>query len=360
MARPPNIDLASFMSARITTRSSQQLPHHLRGWIAAILPLLLASCALQEKGPHLDPLAAINPAQKFNPFAPQSPLAASVVTQWEKDFAKPGFLQPNDYWHTRKGRDELTYRLILMSDYRFSRYEADLVAGKATRDSFIDLAVLGLTSAATLMEPGQATRVLAAISGGLIGSRATIEKHFYQNQAQPVLLRKMRVLRQQKLFAISHRLRKYDVAVYPTERALIDVLDYYNRGTMLSALQEISNETAAQEIELRGGKVSRPPAEGQDPRLDAIPTAETHRAPTEEITQKKPPEPAPALLSEHERRKALIKGLANLSEVRAISLLGKFAPAGFDTSGDARVRLQVLISQTGDPKLSEMEMEMSH
>jgi hypothetical protein len=191
----------------------------------------------------MDPLAAINPLQRFNPFAPQSPLAASVIAQWETEFQTPGFLDTsNGHWHTRQGRDELVYRLIFICDYRFARYEADLVAGKATRDTFVDVAVLGLTSAAALTTPGQATQILAAISGGLIGSRAAVERNFYQNLAQPVLLRKMQVLRAQKLFAISHRLRKYNVDVYPTERALIDVLDYYNRGTMLAALQEISNE----------------------------------------------------------------------------------------------------------------------
>ena len=30
----------------------------------------LASCAWQEKAPQLDPFAAINPMQKFNPLAP--------------------------------------------------------------------------------------------------------------------------------------------------------------------------------------------------------------------------------------------------------------------------------------------------
>ena len=224
-----------------------------------MVSLCFVSCALQEKASHMDPFAAINPLQKFNPLAPTSPLAVSVVTQWEKDFAQPGFLDSsNGLWHTRLGRDQLVYRLILMCDYRFFRYEADLVSGKATRDTFIDLAVLGLSAASTFMAPGQATRVLSAISGGLVGSRATIEKNFYQNQAQPVLLRKMKVLRQRKLFAISHRLRKYGVDVYPTERALIDVLDYYNRGTMLAAIQELSNDTAAQEIELQGGKVEKP------------------------------------------------------------------------------------------------------
>jgi hypothetical protein len=97
-----------------------------RDFSGIILSLILVSCALQEKGPQMDPFAAINP------FAPQSPLAGAVIAQWEADFEKPGFLDSSGgYWHTRQGRDELVYRLIFMCDYRFARYEADLVAGKA-------------------------------------------------------------------------------------------------------------------------------------------------------------------------------------------------------------------------------------
>ena len=226
-------------------------------WIACDL----AACSLQEKGPQLDPFAAINPFQTFNPFVPSSPLAASVVAQWEKEFSQPDFLK-NPYWHTPDGRNELVYKLVFLSDYRFSRYEADLVAGRATGDTLVDLAVLGLTSAAALTTPGQATQILAAISGGLIGSRAAIQKNFFQNEAQPVLLRRMKLLRQQKFVSISYRLRRYGTDAYPIERALIDVLDYYNRGTMLGALQAIAEDTAAQEIELRGGQVRLPPMTG--------------------------------------------------------------------------------------------------
>jgi len=338
----------------------------------------------------MDPLAAINPLQRFNPFAPQSPLAASVIAQWETEFQTPGFLDTsNGRWHTRQGRDELVYRLIFICDYRFARYEADLVAGKATRDTFVDVAVLGLTSAAALTTPGQATQILAAISGGLIGSRAAVERNFYQNMAQPVLLRKMQVLRAQKLFAISHRLRKYNVDVYPTERALIDVLDYYNRGTMLAALQEISNDTAAQEIQLGRGQVTVPPIEGTSPPPDLnldigngshnrtspeisptpkstpsptpkstpSPTPKSTPSPTPKSTPsptpKNSPEPTPEEL--HSLQKELIKRLRNISDQQATEVLGQFAPAGFPISPQPKTRLQVLISRTLDfPTLTKM------
>ena len=131
-----------------------------------------------------------------------------------------------------------------MSDYRFNRYEADLVTGKATRDTFVDVAVVGLNAAGAIMTPGQATRILAAASGGLISSRAAIEKNFYQGQAQPVLLNRMKVLHAEKMYALSRHLLKDGVDRYPIERALIDVLDYYNRSTMPGALEAIAQDTA--------------------------------------------------------------------------------------------------------------------
>jgi hypothetical protein len=159
---------------------------------------------------------------------------------------------------TKTARNDLVYRLIFLSDYRFSRYEADLMLGKATRDSFIDLSMFGVNSAATLLTPGSATRVLSAIAAGLGFSRSTIEKNFYMNHAAPVLMAKMRALRKEKLNEIVRNLAR-GIDDYPATLAIIDVLDYYNRGTMLGALQSISNETAVQEIEAEGGRVIEPP-----------------------------------------------------------------------------------------------------
>jgi hypothetical protein len=217
----------------------------------------LASCALQEKGPQLDPFAAINPMQKFNPLAPDSPLASTVVAGWEKQFSQPDFLQ-DDRWHTQEGRNEIIYRLIFIADYRFFRFEGDLMAGRAAGDTVIDMAVLGLSAAGALTTPGQVTQILAAISGGLIGSRAAIQKNFFQNQTTTVLLDRMRALRQERFNAIVANLQ-LPYKQYPVELAIVDVFDYYNRGTMLGALQDISKNTAIKQIEAEGGDVTLTP-----------------------------------------------------------------------------------------------------
>ena len=203
---------------------------------------LLSGCAGINQANHLG-----------NPFAPPSPLAANVVAKWEKELAETDVTAIG----TRRERNDLVYRLIFLSDYRFSRYEADLMLGKATRDSFIDLGMFGLNAASTLMTPGSSTQMLSAIAGGLGFSRATVEKNFYMNHAAPVLMAKMRALRAEKLNAIVQNLSR-GIDDYPASLAIIDVLDYYNRGTMIGALQAISNDTAVQTIKAQGGTVREP------------------------------------------------------------------------------------------------------
>lgn len=198
--------------------------------------------------------AGINQTNRLgNPFAPPSPLAAKVVAKWEQELA----LTDVTAIATRKERNDLVYRLIFLCDYRFNRYEADLMLGKATRDSFIDMSMFGLTTASSLMTQGASTKMLSAIAGGLGFSRATVEKNFYVNHAAPVLMAKMRALRAEKLNEIVQNLSR-GIGSYPASLAIIDVLDYYNRGTMLGALQSISNDTAVQTIRAQGGKVVKP------------------------------------------------------------------------------------------------------
>jgi hypothetical protein len=316
---------------------------------AALLAAILCfdSCSLQEKGPQIDPFAAINPLQRFNPVAPDSPLAASVVAQWEKDFSQPGFLTPGDYWHTRKGRNELVYRLIFMTDYRFSRYEADLIAGRAAGDTIVDIATLGLTSAAALTPQAQTARILAAISGGLIGSRAALQRNFFQNQTAAVLLDRMRALRKERFNQIVANLQ-LPYEQYPVELAIVEVFDYYNRGTMLGALQDISNNTALKQITAEGGRVSLPPAAApvsREIRLSlpqAVPTTSGHLN-----TTPLPPEV-------RRRRKALGDEVASLEKSHdgstASKILENFGISPAPQGEAAIAKLRELVAATQSKK----------
>ncbi len=246
--------------------------------------------------------AGINQANQLgNPLAPPSPIAKSVVAKWEKELAETDITAIA----TRRERNDLVYRLIFMSDYRFQRYEADLVLGRATRDSFVDLSMFGINAASTLMTQGASTKMLSAIAGGLGFSRATIEKNFYMNHAAPVLMGKMRALRAEKKNEIVKNLSR-GIDSYPASLAIIDVLDYYNRGTMLGALQAISNDTATQAIRAEGGRVTEPekaPAVSAQIRAGTIAAQTGNREPA--VTRmsigarkKRPAKVAPPVIAE--------------------------------------------------------------
>ena len=216
------------------------------------LPLLIVGSLLPLV------VSCVGPSDKFdagNPFAPASPLARRVVAKWEYEIAD---IDLADY-REPGARNALLYRLIFMSDYRFSRYEADLMMGKATRDSFIDLSMFGLNTAAAFVNPGTATQALAAIASGLGFTRNTVEKNFYMNHAAPVLLAKMHALRKEKLNEIVANMR-LPSSKYPIELGIIDILEYHNRGTMLGALRAVSNDTSVQELRADGAEIIEKPA----------------------------------------------------------------------------------------------------
>ncbi len=261
-----------------------------RALCVLFVAVLLAGCAGMNQANHL-----------ANPFAPASPLSRDVVMRWEKELAAADIAQCRDF----ESRNALVYRLIFLCDHRFSRYEADLMLGKAARDSFIDLSMFGLTSAAALMTPGSATQILAAIAGGLGFSRNTMEKNFYMNHTAFVLMAKMRALRKEKLNEITAKLR-CSSRTYPVEMAIVDVLDYYNRGTMLGALQAISNDTSIQELKAEGAEIRQ--------KSFAPPATAAQISKTEPVVvaEKLPPLSPPSATKEFRARRAALGSLATV------------------------------------------------
>ncbi|MEO6785926.1 MAG: hypothetical protein ABI318_07305 [Chthoniobacteraceae bacterium] len=203
----------------------------------------LAGCASSDRG---------------NAFAPQSPLASGAVAELEKELSRPGLLD-DGRWKTPDGRNELVQKLMFVCDYHFSQYEAKIVVGKAVRDTVFDQMIFGLTTAASLTTGAPAAiKTLSAVAGGLAFTRTNYEKNFFQNQTMPVLIRKMHAMRKEKANQIAERLT-LSTKSYSVYAAIIDLLDYYNRGTVLAAIQAISDDTSLQEFKLKGGTVTEPP-----------------------------------------------------------------------------------------------------
>jgi hypothetical protein len=186
-----------------------------------------------------------------NPFFPQRALnEKKMIAELEKKYFHPNII--DEFYddqktppHTRKARrNQILHALIFLTDLNYHEYERDLYTGKASTDTFFDIAVLGFTSAATLSGGEAAKSILSAIATGLTGTRLAIDKNFFREQATPVLIAKMRASRIEKLNIILGGTDK-EIDIYPLERGLLHILEYYNAGTVIVALHDVAKEAAA-------------------------------------------------------------------------------------------------------------------
>lgn len=201
----------------------------------------------------LDPFRSINPASKHNPFAANSPLADAAVEKWRKELIN---INPAEI-KSEIQRNDLLYTLLFIADHQFYQYENDLLMGRATRDSFIELSSFGLTTATQFATTTRTAKLLSAIAGALGFSRSTLDKNFYSNHALPALVAKMKVLRKEKRNEILSHISK-PLTEYPTTLALLEMLEYWNRGTVMGALNAITEDTALQDLRASGATVNLP------------------------------------------------------------------------------------------------------
>lgn len=143
----------------------------------------------------------------------------------------------------RSCRDSITFARMRYADIAFERYRHRLFYGFAGSNAVVDIAVLGLNAAGTLVPAAATKSILAAISGGLVGTRAIVEKEILQNAAIPMLILKMEEQRAAVRKRIEDRL-KQDELVYSFEAAEIDAGDYFRAGTMHNALIALQGESA--------------------------------------------------------------------------------------------------------------------
>lgn len=147
---------------------------------------------------------------------------------------------------TKEERNVVIEDLIYLIDVNYQQFESELFFGRATFDTFTDLAILGLGAAGGLIEPAGTKAILAVVSGGIGGARASIDKNFFREQSANALISTMRASRKKKLNFIRDA-QTLKISDYPMSRALGDIIDYYNAGTIVGALGSIISEAGQKE-----------------------------------------------------------------------------------------------------------------
>jgi hypothetical protein len=146
-------------------------------------------------------------------------------------------------------RNILLNDLILLVDLNYNHWEKLLYDKKAGFDLGTDAVVLGLGGATALTGTTEVANILGQITTGITGFKTSVDSDLLQKNAVPALVAKMRAARATQLLKMQAamidtnggtpngptRLSKYSV-----EQGLIDLNAYYNAGTFVSALQDIT------------------------------------------------------------------------------------------------------------------------
>lgn len=143
-------------------------------------------------------------------------------------------------------RDEFVAARLAVTDIAFLQFAGTLSADKKTLDAVTEGVQLTLSIAATLVSGAQSKENLAAALALITGGKATVDKHYFNNQAVTAILSTMVALRKECFAAIYAGLQS-PIAEYPLVRAHQDLLAYESAGTMEGAVLSIQAEASARD-----------------------------------------------------------------------------------------------------------------
>jgi hypothetical protein len=147
-----------------------------------------------------------------------------------------------------RARNKVIDGFLVLTDLHYASFVKGFSARRKDFDTTADVAVLGLSGAGAVLDPSSTTRILAAISGGITGTKATVEKNYFYEKTIPVLIASMNARREETLTAILNG-RKSNDDVYPLARAWADLSRYYFAGTFDGALQTIQTDSGKRQAE---------------------------------------------------------------------------------------------------------------
>ncbi len=151
--------------------------------------------------------------------------------------------QPQKQKEIRNGFIETRAALI---DQGYAGFRQTLYTQRVGMNVGVDLATLGLNAVGAVTGSAPAKTGLHALSGGLIGSKASIDKNVFFDRTMPALVAQMEAQRS------ALRLRMMggmmvDTSRYPLMQARADLEEYYAAGTMVGAIGSITTQAMVEQ-----------------------------------------------------------------------------------------------------------------
>jgi hypothetical protein len=177
---------------------------------------------------------------------PEQPRPTTIAEQ------DPAYLvEPSSLSAYRNEQDPLTKKLlrndiiderVLEIDQRFEEYERDLWKqgiGAGVGTDWVQLALAGAT--ATVGGAG-VKAALGAVSAGIIGAKASFDKHALMEKTIPIIMSSM-VAERETIRAAIAKNKQLPVVDYTLFTALSDLRKFIQAGTIPGALQSIAIDT---------------------------------------------------------------------------------------------------------------------
>lgn len=148
-------------------------------------------------------------------------------------------------------RDQILLEMMGVLNENYKQFESNLRDDVTVKNVAIQIASLGTSAAGAAVGSAATKTVLAAITTGLIGANAIVDKQVFFEQSVQALQLQMQSDRAAVQAKIYEGLQK-PVDKYPLEMGLNDMLSLYYAGTVTQALQSLvttTNEKKADETE---------------------------------------------------------------------------------------------------------------
>lgn len=213
------------------SRGNHHLVRRLLAWLVVLsLSAGLAACESVQGGPArpVDTSAELKRLKKY--FTPE------MIAEYENVAGAA----------KRQKRNEIVNGRLAFYDLSYNTFKRALYREGVLTNIGVDVTTIGLGAAGALADGG-VSRILSAVSGGIVGAKESVDKNAFFERTMPALVMEMDAARRQVLTLIRPQLDT-DVGNYPLEAALIDLEAYYIAGTIPGAIAgiiEASGEKAA-------------------------------------------------------------------------------------------------------------------
>lgn len=144
-------------------------------------------------------------------------------------------------------RNRLIGEFVWTVDRTYDRFEVAFYSGKATEDIAGDFLELGLGGASTLLSSVATKSILALAAVTVTGGKASLDSHLFNMQSREAIVAQMRALRTLQLVQIEQGMQQ-PLSAYSLTQGIIDVQTYYAAGSIVNALQAISQNASAQAV----------------------------------------------------------------------------------------------------------------